>query len=81
VDCQVGHRVVADMEERTLSLLDGHDPAELGIKVIMGLLSGISLHGDEVIEATWCQGQPAACAFGGLPAAIHALGHGLPRQP
>jgi hypothetical protein len=51
VECQVGHKVVADMEERTLSLLDGHDPAELGMKAIMGLLSGIPLYGDEVIEA------------------------------
>ena len=51
VECQVGHNVVADMEERTLSLLDGHDPAELGMKAIMGLLSGIPLHGDEIIEA------------------------------
>jgi hypothetical protein len=51
VECQVGHKVVADLEERTLSLLDGHDPADFGMKAIMGLLSGIPLHGDEIIEA------------------------------
>ena len=51
VECQVGHKVVADLEERTLSLLDGHDPADLGMNAIMGLLSGIPLHGDEIIEA------------------------------
>ena len=51
VECQVGHKVIADLEERTLSLLDGRDPASLGIKAIMGLQSGIPLHGSDLIHA------------------------------
>jgi hypothetical protein len=51
VECQVGHKVIADLEERTLSLLDGHDPANLGIKAIMGLQSGIPLHGSDLLHA------------------------------
>jgi hypothetical protein len=51
VECQVGHKVIADLEERTLSLLDGHDPGSLGIKAIIGLKSGIPLYGDDLIRA------------------------------
>jgi hypothetical protein len=51
VECQVGHKVIADLEERTLSLLDGHDPAALGMKAIMGLQSGIPLYGTNLIHS------------------------------
>ena len=51
VECQVGHKVIADLEERTLSLLDGHDPGALGFKAIMGLQSGIPLHGHDLIRS------------------------------
>jgi hypothetical protein len=51
VECQVGHKVIADLEERTVSLLDGRDPTSLGIKAIMGLQSGIPLHGSDLIYA------------------------------
>jgi hypothetical protein len=50
VECQVGHKVIADQEERTLALLDGHDPGSLGMKAIMGIQNGMPLYGDDLVR-------------------------------
>jgi Nucleotidyltransferase domain len=50
VECQVGHRVVADLEQRSLALLDGREPGSLQHKALMGILYGVPLHGDDLIR-------------------------------
>jgi hypothetical protein len=51
VECQVGHRVIADVEERSFALLDGREPGSLQQKALMGILYGVPLHGDDLIWA------------------------------
>jgi hypothetical protein len=51
VECQVGHRVIADVEHRSFVLLDGREPGSLQQKALMGMLYGIPLYGENLIRA------------------------------
>ncbi len=52
VECQVGHSMVSDVEERIAPVLDGREPASLQQKAIMGHRNGIALYGDDLV-LTW----------------------------
>src|SRR5258708_32365590 len=45
-ECQVGHSMVSDVEERIARVLDGREPASLQQKAIRGHRTGIALSGE-----------------------------------